>query len=64
MILYPRLGKVGSYLDWRVVFEAARRSTTSPPTDFEEAAVIAADAWEQVVVYVEGAWRRHLLAHP
>ena len=60
MLMYPRLGKVGSYLDWRIAFDAARQRTTAPPADFEEAALIAADAWEQVA-YVENAWKTHLV---
>ena len=61
MLMYPRLGTVGSYLDWRIAFDAARQSTTTPPADFEEAALIAADAWELVVAYVESAWKTHLV---
>jgi hypothetical protein len=61
LLMYPRLEKVGSYLDWRIAFDAARQSTTAPPADFAEAAVIAADAWEQVAAYVEDAWKTYLL---
>jgi hypothetical protein len=44
-----------------VQIRPAQRSTTSPPADFEEATVIAADVWEQVVAYVENAWKAELL---
>lgn len=57
MLFYPRLDKVDSYLDWRVAFAAA----VSPSPDFDEAALIAVDAWEKVVDYVEQAWQTHLL---
>jgi hypothetical protein len=59
VLLYPRVDKVASYLDWRVAFAEAGSTTPSP--DFAEAAIIAADAWGDVVTYVEQAWRTHLL---
>jgi hypothetical protein len=59
VLLYPRLEKVGSFIDWRVAFAAAG----SPSPDFAEAALIAADAWAKVVEYVERAWTTHLLPH-
>jgi hypothetical protein len=57
LLLYPRLDKVNSYLDWRIAFATAG----APSPDFAEAAQIAADVWEQVVTYVEQAWQDHLL---
>ena len=59
LLFYPRLGKVDSYLDWRVAFALA--AGNERPADFAEAALIAADAWEQVVGYVESGWQNHLL---
>jgi hypothetical protein len=59
LLLYPRLGKADSYLDWRIAFDLAKGDTWPP--DFAEAAVIAAGAWERVVAYVETAWQEHLL---
>ena len=56
-LLYPRLGKVDSYLDWRVASAAVQ----SPSPDFDEPALIALDAWEKVVEYVERAWQENLL---
>jgi hypothetical protein len=61
LLLYPRLGKVDAYLDWRVAFAEAGAETPSP--DFDEAALIALDAWEQVVAYVEHSWQTRLLAN-
>lgn len=58
MLLYPRLDKADDYLDWRVAVAAA--ALKSMP-DFREAAIIVADAWRQVVDYVEQAWRTHLV---
>ncbi len=63
LLFYPRLDKISSHLDWRLlvsaVAEAQRRG--SPPPEFAEAAIIAADAWTEVVAYVEQAWTTHLL---
>jgi hypothetical protein len=58
LLLYPRLDKVKSYIDWRVAFAA---SSTTPSPDFDEAAIVAVDAWEKVVTYIEQAWQTHLL---
>lgn len=58
LLLYPRLGKVDSYLDWRKAFAANEKV---PSADFAEAAIIAVEAWEAVVDYVEQAWQKHLL---
>jgi hypothetical protein len=58
MLFYPRLKKVDSYLDWRVAFAA---SAENPSPDFDEAALIALEAWEKVVGYVEHAWQTYLL---
>jgi hypothetical protein len=33
----------------------------APSPDFSEAAIIVADAWNQVAAYVEQAWQMHLL---
>jgi hypothetical protein len=59
LLFYPKLGKVDLYLDWRVAFAEAQKGTPEP--DFDEAALIAADAWKQVVEYVETTWQAHLL---
>ncbi len=59
VLLYPRLEKVDAYLDWRLAFDAA----AAPSSDFDEAALIAAEAWEQVVGHVEQAWQTYLLPH-
>jgi hypothetical protein len=56
LLLYPVLGSVDAYLDWRVAFAAA----AAPSPDFAEAALVAADAWNEVVAYVETAWQTHL----
>jgi hypothetical protein len=56
LLFYPKLDKVDSYLDWRIAFAAA----SAPSLDFDEAALIAVDAWEQVVDYVEQAWQTHV----
>jgi hypothetical protein len=58
MLFYPRLDKVDSYLDWRVAFAAS----AAPSPDFNEAALITLDAWEQVIANVEHAWQTHLLS--
>jgi hypothetical protein len=58
MLFYPRLGVVDSYLDWRIAFAAARGDALPPDSD--EAALIALDAWEKVIEYVEQAWQQHL----
>lgn len=58
LLLYPRLTLVDRYIDWRVAFAEV---ATRPSPDFDEAALIAADAWELVVEYVEDAWQKHLL---
>jgi hypothetical protein len=58
VLLYPRLDKVDDYLDWRVAFDTAG---VAPTPDFREAAVIVADAWREVVAYVEQAWQSHRL---
>ena len=58
MLLCPRLDKVDAYLDWRVAFATAG---VRPSPDFGEAAIIVADAWTEVVGYVEQAWQTHLL---
>jgi hypothetical protein len=57
LLLYPRLEKVDSYLDWR----AALTASAAPSDDFAEAALIVVDAWERVVAHVEQAWQTHLL---
>jgi hypothetical protein len=59
LLFYPRLGKVDPYLDWRIAFAEAAKTTASP--DFDEAALIALDAWERFVEYVEQAWQMLLL---
>lgn len=58
MLFYLRLDKVDTYLDWRVAFAAV---AGEPSPNFNEAALIALDAWEKVVRYVEQAWQTHLL---
>ncbi len=58
MLFYPRLGSVDSYLDWRRAFAA---NAIMPSPDFDEAALIALNAWESVVDYVEQTWQQHLL---
>jgi hypothetical protein len=45
-------------LDWRKAFAANEKV---PSADFAEAAIIAVEAWEAVVDYVEQAWQKHLL---
>jgi hypothetical protein len=57
LLFYPTLDTVDRYLDWRVAFEAS--ASRSP--DFDEAALIARDAWDLTVDYVEHAWVTHLL---
>lgn len=59
LFMYPTLGMVDAYLDWRKAFAVAASPT--PPPNFAEAAIIAADAWVMVAEYVEQAWRTHLL---
>ena len=66
-LYYPRLDKADDYLDWRVAFApralpgpGSAVVDTSPPPEFDEAAPIALHAWE---IYVEAAWRMHLLPH-
>jgi hypothetical protein len=61
LFFYPRLKKVESYLDWRVAF-AAVGGAAMPSPDFTEAALIALDAWERSVGYVEHAWQTHLFS--
>jgi hypothetical protein len=58
LLFYPRLEAVDRYLDWRVAFAAA----ASPSPDFDEAALIARDAWDLTVDFVEQAWATHLLS--
>ena len=58
LLFYPRLGKVDLYLDWRIAFSQADAPSLR---DFDEAALVVADAWDQTVEYVENAWQRHLL---
>jgi len=66
VLTYPELEKVDSYLDWRVAIAAAHPPPGTPvthgfPPDFAEPALIVRDAWEQVVAYVENAWKTHLV---
>lgn len=58
LLFYPRLGTIDRYLDWRVAFAT---TADEQKQDFDEAALIAVDAWENVVAYVEEAWQTHLL---
>jgi hypothetical protein len=52
---HRKLG-VPSHIDWRVAFAAS----TEPWPDFDQVALIALAAWEQVVSYVEATWQQHL----
>jgi hypothetical protein len=59
LLFYPTLDAVDRYLDWRVAFAAS----ASPSPDFDEAALIARDAWDLTVDHVEQPWVTHLLPH-
>jgi hypothetical protein len=50
---------VEDHLDWRRAFNVA--NVDAVIADFEEAASIVRQAWEQVLLYCETSWRQHLL---
>jgi hypothetical protein len=68
ILTYPRIDKVNDYLDWREAFAiravpgpGSAVVSTAPPPDFEEAALIVRQVWQEVVSYVETSWQTHLL---
>jgi len=58
-LLFPRIGKVDAYLDWRHAYELA--ASDGWQDDFDAPEQIVDDAWEMVVTHVEHAWQKHLL---
>jgi hypothetical protein len=67
-LFYPRIEHVNEFLDWREAFRiralpgpGSAVVDSNPPSEFIEGALIVRDAWEQVIGYVEGEWRAHLL---
>lgn len=58
--VYPAIGRVASYLDWREAFDAMA-DAARVAADFVPAQKIAVDAWKRTVNYVERQWSTHLL---
>lgn len=61
-LMYPRIGKVDAYLDWRSAFDPSQMEKVLP--DFDDAHLIVREAWLRAVRYAQTMWEKHLLSHP
>jgi hypothetical protein len=55
--MYPRIGRVDNYLDWRSAIGASDDAFTE---DFDDGFAIVSDAWDDAIEYVELSWKSWL----